>query len=480
MNYDNLRLAPPHVVAEIERKALIGFADNNHALISPSGGKRWSKCIGSMIELHEHRRTALDNVPSITGTTAHYLLELCLINRLPPSMIVQGKVKLGNELINEITDWARAVALKPNQSAEVVKEIRVLKLQLLTLSFSHEMRNFLMPIYNKIMAYVAQGYKMYPEMRVDLKKFFHHSQCNGSGDCVLVKGTHLIIVDLKYGVVEEVEPDFNIQLQLYGVGACAYVKDTEGMDIETVEIVICQPRVNDGWWKVWTTNMAELQLFILDMREASLKALIAIGAPESVTSDMYNPSADACQYCHRRRECKPRADQAAKDVTMMFQVSGTDAKTIEGELMPRPETRLPSADILTDAQLADIMSLAPFISTFIKDVEKEAHARVAKGRDIGGRKMVIGRKNRSWKGAEVAVLNKLSAAGIGSDLLFTRKMASVAQSDQWDISPEQRKIVDSLTSVTHGKPVVALAGDSRQSINEIKQSDAIKAFEIKT
>lgn len=475
MNDHELAVLPLHAINAIEDAALVGYQDNNHALISPSGASRWSKCVGSLIDIHEHRRTAPDNIASITGTVAHWLLEFALMHRVCPTEVsIQSIGPLEDQVHAEVFSWCDRILSKTLQTQEVRDMAVELRDKVCTLNFDMEMRLYIKGVYDAIMSYVYAGYMMWPEMRVSLKKFFGHSQCNGSSDTVLIKGDHLIIADLKYGVAEEVFPEENAQLALYGLGACAEVESAPGIEpvyIKRVSLVVCQPRVNNRVWDAWETDRDWLLTYAAVMKIASLKALIAIAEPSLVTMEMHKPSEKSCKYCHRKIDCVSRRDSVLEEVKIAFTSAGQPVET--GQIAP---TQSVDVTAVSNKVLADIMNAAPFILSFLKDIEKETYLRVNKGADVGGRKLVKGRLSRDWSAAPDQVKSTFLALGLNLDDIVESKLKSPAKLESVAMPPHVRNIVKSLIKSTHGNPVIALASDRREAIAVTSAKDAFSNY----
>lgn len=460
MNDRQIQLLTPGAILAVEQKALIGFKGNGHSLISPSGASRWSKCVGSLIGLHEHRRTATDNPASIEGTTAHYLLEFALINRVCPTQITIETIgELDEATRLEVIGWCDNILSKEGQSDDVRAIAPVMRDQIIYLNFSFEMRDYIKKVYNEFMSFVQAGYRIYPEMRVSLKKYFGHSQCDGSGDGVMVKGDHLIIGDLKYGVAEEVFPEHNTQLSLYALGACSHIEDTTGTTINRITIAIAQPRVNSRVWDTWETTKPELLAFAAEMKIASIKALLAIGEPSSVTDEMHRPSEKSCKYCHRKTDCVSRKELALNTARDAFTKAGA---VLVGETFIKRTP--PNTDTIDSKELAWIMAQAPFIISFLKDCEKETFKRVRNGKDVGGRKLVRGRLSRSWKTSEEQLLKTLMSMGADYSELVEVKVKSPAKMDTANVPNDVRDLVKALQKQSFGEPVIALANDRREAV----------------
>lgn len=469
MNDKQISLIPPQAILDLEQRALIGYESNGHSLISPSGASRWAKCVGSLIGLHHHRRTAPDNPASIEGTVAHWLLELALLHETHPKNITKNTIgELTDSQYNEVQGWFKRIIDNPNQTPGTIDTAIEMQHVLIELEFPHVMREYVGGVFDKIMEYQQQGYKVYPELRVSLKKYFGHSQCDGSVDVPMVKGSHMIIADLKYGVVEAVYPEHNKQLSLYGVGACVAFEEQFGIQIETIDIVICQPRIADRVWDSWSTNKADLLIFAAEMKIASIKALMAIADPTSVTEEMYAPGETTCTYCHRKIDCKSRKSMALDKAKEAFTIGGSNL-TVDGSARKAPEP--PAVESITDDDLATIMNYAPFILSYLRDVEKEVFRRVQRGKNVGGRKLVKGRLSRTWSVPEDQLDRMIDQLGIDPDQFYEKKLISPAKFDKVDVPPHVRVVIESLVKKAYGQPVVALQDDRRETIKVTSAKD---------
>ena len=367
----------------------------------------------------------------------------------------------------EIESWHKSIIDNPNQSEDTITTAHEMYRILTTLTFTNTMRQYVQKVFDRVMDLVDLGYKAFPELRVSLKKYFGHSQCDGSVDIPMVKDGHLIIADLKYGVVEAVYPEENAQLCLYGLGACAAFERDYGITIDTVSIVICQPRVNDRVWDEWATTKSWLLEYAGKMKIASIKALSAIGDPESVTPEMYVPGEKSCTYCHRKMDCTSRKDMALASAIDAFSIGG-ETLNVDSEGVPAT----PDVLNVTDEDLAKIMNVAPFILSFLRDVEKETFARVHSGKDIDGRKLVKGRLSRSWAVKPTELATALKSFGLSDDDIYEKKLRSPAKFDNYDMPQHLRPILESMVKKGYGQPIVALKNDRREAIALVSAIDA--------
>jgi hypothetical protein len=130
---------------------------------------------------------------------------------------------------------------------------------------------------------------------------------------------------------------------------------------------------------------------------------------------------------------------------------------------------------MTDDQIVQIMEAAPLMRQLIEGVEKEAQRRLEAGTPIGGLKLVNGKTSRSWSLSEEEMAEKLIKLGIPKGAVYETKLVSPAKAEKltWkkrdgtevQLSKRQLDTMDREYVVrTTGKPVVALAADSRPAV----------------
>lgn len=452
-------------IVELENLCKAKMSHNGHALISPSGVYRWGRCLGSLTGIHESRAKNPDSVASVEGTTAHYILELALITGQAPSKHTPETVTTHQAYVSDIGRWVARINKNASNTPDVIATAQGFKLQLLSANYDHEFIKHLEPVYNAIIEYQSKGYTVYPEKRVKLRAVLMHSQCDGMSDVILYnpQTKHLIIADLKYGSGHNVPTENNPQLSLYGVGAKQYIESRYGLDsVYSVSLAINQPRINSRYFDIWEAPDNYLLDFARYMKELSSRALFAIAYPERITPAHYAPSELSCNYCHRKTACEPRSAKLKELVYKVFAASDVGS---EGSLLPKNAPRK-DVKLIDNDFLSDVLSAAPFITACIKDYQEEATRRVLKGADIGGRKVVRGRKVRAWSVPPAELITFCEDLGLKEDSIFIKKPRSVAQMEKLKLSDDQRDAFNKLVQIKHGKPRVVLGNDPRQSIKE--------------
>jgi hypothetical protein len=222
----------------------------------------------------------------------------------------------------------------------------------------------------------------------------------GTNDFGVLDGRTLQIFDLKYGAGVRVEVKGNKQLRYYALGAVLALSE---YDIDDVVITIVQPRMAhpDGIIRSETVTLAELIEFSVELIDAA-KATQQPGA-ELVPGDW-------CRFCPAKGVCPALLQQAQEIAQVEFGVV---------DVPPAPETLPPEL-------FAEIHNKLPILEEWIKAMKATALARLERGEEVPGLKLVAKRANRHWK-SEKEAEQYLRADGREDDEIFDKKMKSPAQ-----------------------------------------------------
>ena len=467
---DPIRITSSELLA-LEQKATADMTDNGHALLSPSGSA-WSRCAGSCLGIHKYRQQSPDSVASIEGTLARFLLEVCLKLRISP-IILSSAHKYPDGVIKDGTRWFTDIQANPYNSSEVLTFSKESFDVLRFCSFSYEMRQYISLVYEKVMAYVADGWTLFAECKVSLLPVVGHSQCDGNSDVILYKGTTIIVIDLKYGEAIPVYAENNRQLILYGLGAVSYLfqQIANFLGIEKIILIIAQDRIEGHEWLIWRTTYNELIIFARDtLRPASIKALYVIANGVSGDDD-FNPSENACAWCNRRKSCKARHNKATQSAISAFKAADSlQSDTVEPRVPFNPDIDL--------IALRELMTALPFIRAWLNAAEEHAHVLCKNGNKELGLKLVKGRRHRSFEGStELDKIKKLVKLGVPFDDAGDLKAKSPAKLEKVKLDTDVRERVKAAIKVTHGNPIVTLSSDRR--VEFIPFQSAIEAFKTK-
>jgi hypothetical protein len=475
-NFNQLTYAETQV---IETDAYRGFEDNGHSLLSPSGWHSWSKCVGSLNSIHTARAAGKDNCASVEGTCGHFFLEICLTLLIDP-LTFNAATIIPDNIVKDIQQWSFSVSSKSHNSPEVQALAIKLANDLIKKTLNHEFLIEIKKVTDIVFWYVNQGYTLVPEMRVSIHDFLWHNASNGTSDIVLYNASnnHLIVADLKYGKGIEVFPKENGQLLIYCLGVIAMLhRQRISMNINDwyIDIVVCQPRINDRFWDIWQTNYVFIHKFSQEAKIKSVNALYAIGHPESVTIADYSPSIKSCQWCSHRLNCQPRLDKVETELTLLLGNAGI----VVNNLVPSSASDLGIAQVLTNvgsSDLSKIHSASPFIIAVLKDVENEIFNRVNKGNTVDGVKLVLGRSSRSWDISDAKLTSLLIKYSIYDECIEI-KLPSPAKFEKILVDKEIKTTIMNHVRKNRGSPVLALEHDRRKSIEEIKTEELSKVLD---
>ena len=263
----------------------------------------------------------------------------------------------------------------------------------------------------------------------------------GTGDCIIIQGNRLDVVDYKYGQGVAVSAVENSQMRLYGLGAlndfgCIY-------DIQEVAVHIYQPRMN---------NISVDALLVPDLLAwgetvKPIAAQAAEGKGEFCAGEH-------CRFCLHAGSCPTLA------------ASCTKVANIHGGKAAVPT--------LAPWMVADILKAEPMISAWLRAVKDRALAQLLNGEEIPGYKVVEGRGSRDWESTR-ALDETLAAAGYFPDQYTEVSFLSPAKLERSIGKKKVAELVGSLIVSKPGAPTVAPESDKRKPLDRL--AEARKDFE---
>lgn len=405
-----------------------GGNNDVHALLSPSGAKKWLACSASLACEKDIPNTS--GKAAVLGTAMHTIAEVHL-NAYIRGTALPLEREVGAYVLDEGKGQIKAL-ISPVKGAVLI-----------TADMIEQVRKY--TDYCKAIIDVATYAKL--EMRVNLTEVLHPGyegvETFGTADLVAVQelantDEHMLIIgDLKTGR-HRVEAKENKQLMLYALGVYRRLK--RRYNITVVRLVIFQPYA--GGASEWDISVKGLELFAKFAQKRALLALDAYfrGKKNLKTSD-FRPSVDGCQWCRFSEQC------AARTKT----VNSVLAEELEGDF----------ALELTPEQLVAEYEKLPLLRQHIDKVEKAMAAALHSGKKVPGYKLVEGRPgNRAWKDAE-AVYEKYGDK-LTKEVLMTPTEAV-------KVVPEE-ELKDFITRKP-GAPCVATADDKRPEWNQVSEED---------
>lgn len=405
-----------------------GGNNDVHALLSPSGAKKWLTCSASLACEKDIPNTS--GKAAVTGTACHTIAEVHL-NAYIRGTALPLEREVGAYVLDEGKGQIKAL-ISPMKGAVLI-----------TADMIEQVRKY--TDYCKAIIDVAIYAKL--EMRVNLTEVLHPGyegvETFGTADLVAVQelantDEHMLIIgDLKTGR-HRVEAKENKQLMLYALGVYRRLK--RRYNITVVRLVIFQPYA--GGASEWDISVEGLELFAKFAQKRALLALDAYsrGKKNLKVSD-FKPSVDGCQWCRFSEQCAART------------------KTVNAVLAEELEDDF--ALELTPEQLVAEYEKLPLLRQHIDKVEKAMATALHSGKKVPGYKLVEGRPgNRAWKDAE-------KVAELYGDKLTKEVLMSPTEAVKV-ISEEELK--DFITRKP-GAPCVATADDKRPEWNQVTEED---------
>jgi hypothetical protein len=258
----------------------------------------------------------------------------------------------------------------------------------------------------------------------------------GTCDCILIGNGTLQVVDLKYGAGVPVSADNNAQMMLYALGA-AQAFDLV-YDIETVQMTICQPRLDS----ISTFAMPLTDLYV--WAESVVKPIAALAIEGK---GEFKPG-DHCRFCRAKAVCRGRAEFNLEAAKQEFK---------------RPP-------LLADDEIPGILEIAGLLKEWATDIESYALEQARDhGKEWAGWKLVEGRAVRKYSDTD-AVASTLMLAGFDENLLYERTLLGITAMEKMLGKKKFEDLIGTLVDKPTGKPVLVPDTDKRPAISKAAQA----------
>lgn len=382
--------------------------EKKHALLSASGAKKWMNCPASA--RLEEKLPDEESEYAAEGTLAHNICEL--------------------KLMKLFTDKNMSDRTYKGRLNKLMKEPL----------YQREMDRYT----NRYVDYVTGIAYGFPEApTVAIEKQLDYSDWApegfGTGDCILIHGTQLHIIDFKYGKGVSVSAVENPQMMCYGLGA---LKEF-GMiyPISTITLHIVQPRTAN--FSSWNISRQELTSWGENVLKPSAEKAFA-GEGECVPGSWCDDG-----FCKLRATCRARAD---KNLAFM----DTAVSQTGGVVMNLPPQ-------LSNEEVGNILKEAQFLASWVKKLEAYAEKEIVAGKEIPGWKLVEGRSNRVITN-QLQAFAALQSAGYPEALLYERVPLTLTKLEALITKEHKTQILDKYITKPQGKPTLAPADDKRPAM----------------
>lgn len=421
-------------------------------LFPPSSSARWKNCQGAPALERHYPSTSSKYADE--GTAAHTLGSDCL----------QQNVDAAHFLGRVITVVQNDGPADPGFSrVEVSRSFTV----------DEDMATNVQVYLDLVRSYVAQGYMLLVEQRVSfvestgLAKIAEEhpglvdltADGFGTSDAVLISsdGTHLVVIDLKYGAGVKVFAQENDQMLTYGLGT---VETFELLGtFENVTLIVCQPRMDHI--DPWDTTLERVMQHAEELKQAMTLVLRAVernNKGEHVDSYLA-PSEKACTFCKAEAGCPALAKLVAQTVFDDFEMLDDPQKTLIGAPPVIPSSQ----------KIGAKLALLDMIESWVAAVRAEGERLVFAGAEVIGpdnlpMKVVESRKgDRAWKDKKIA--EGLLLGALPPEKAYKpRDIISPAAADKLLNKKRTREtwvqFMDQIEQAP-GKPKIALGSDSR-------------------
>lgn len=260
----------------------------------------------------------------------------------------------------------------------------------------------------------------------------------GTGDLVIVGNGTIHVVDLKYGKGVTVSAEKNPQMMLYALGALSLFDML--YPVEKVSLAIVQPRVDN--FSTWEISVDELYRWAES--ELRPKALLASTGGGDFCAGEH------CRFCRAKHQCRARAVKNLELLKYEFQ----------------------EASLLTDDEIAEIISLSNELSKWAKDIYTYATAiAINEGKEWAGYKLVEGITKRKYKD-EDAVAKVAKAAGYTD--IFKQILITITEMEKLMGKKVFNDILGRYVEKPKGKLALVPESDTRDSVDLVHSEFSVE------
>lgn len=380
-----------------------------HAKLGPSSWDRWSNCPGSV--------TLCEGQPN---TTSRYAAEGSVAHEIA-DRVLRGEIGHAGALLDTMFQQEGYDILVDEEMVEAVT------------------------LYVQIVRdHTSYDGTLFPEQRLPIGHMTGETDAEGTSDAVIFDQGRMTVVDLKYGKGVRVNAEGNGQGRMYALGALQ--KFAGVYEINDVEIMIVQPRIEDG--------ISSEILTIGELEEH--RDIVELAAARTVIDDTLVPGEKQCKFCPAKGICPALKAETSNSLALLSPVTAADFADLT---MPKQAASIElSPDIASD-KLAEFLRAVPLIEAAISGVRAEVERRLFDNQTVPGFYLGEGRKgNRKWvDGVEIELKKRLGAAA------YEKKLIGVPAAEKaFKAKPRTWAKIKDLIVQAEGKPSVCADGDKNK------------------
>ena len=377
-----------------------------HALLAASSSHRWLNCTPSA----RLEKTLPETVSEYAeeGRLAHSIAELKLRKQFTEPM---GPRKFSNQL--------KKLQKDPLYQEEMLKHADT---------------------YMDYISGIVHGFEAPPYITFErhLNYSSYAPEGFGTGDCVIIGGRTMYVIDYKYGKGVPVTAHDNSQMKLYALGALSEFSILYAVD--TIKVVIVQPRLD---------SISEFEIAACDLL-AWGESIKSIAEKAFAGEGDYAPG-DHCRFCRAKALCRARSE---------FNLSLEELNAVKPPL-------------ISNEEVGQILQRAMDLVRWATDLEEYALTECLAGNEIPGWKAVEGRSTRQFTDQEAA-FTVLTENGIEEAMLYERKPLTLAKVEGVIGKPKFKELLMEYVNKPPGKPTLVPESDKREAIKHTTAEDDFK------
>lgn len=296
------------------------------------------------------------------------------------------------------------------------------------------------------------GGDLFTEQRLSLAEITGEEGARGTADAVILRGSELVIADLKFGQGVKVDAVENPQLTIYAGAAVRTFAPMMDEELAQIRLIIIQPRLDHV--SEWTLTPAELEARLDTISKAAAEARREMAAGDTAEWHLC-PGLPQCRFCPARGRCRELA---------RFALTAAGLEELKGTV-PKLDTNM----------IGETLGKLDLIQSWIDGMRQVAEEELLKGHRIPGWKLVAGRAGpRKW-GDKAAADRVLAEKGVPDSLRFTRELISPTQAEKLakagQITEEQWQAVQGEITRSEPKPAVVPESDPREPWTPLTAAD---------